>query len=984
MLASALDDGESGKGSTVLLAGEGGVGKTRLVKALADQATRRGWNVALGRAYPVESGVPYALFSDALLPVLRKLDASALNVLTRGGSAELAYLFPALAPPGERERSAGRENPTEFKARLLWNFAQFLGRFAARQPLLIVLENLQWADASSLELLHFVARQLGAEKIVLLCTYNEAERDLNPTLRGTEQSLVSLGAARMHRLSPLSRAETEELVHRLFGADRTTTREFVALLFGWTRGNPFFIEETLKALVESGKLREREGTWLGWELEGFDLPRSVREAVIARLDRLPPAARQVAELTAVIGTRASHQALRAVCPLPETEVLAALDELRRQRVLTESTVGDDIVYDFAHPLLQDVLYAELGLARARLLHAAVAEALESFYGARALQHADILALHYARAEARAAAPKAIAYLVAAGRHALAHYANREAANYLSAALDHLDRTSEREVDADVQHLVDELAQVRQRLGEYDAAMALWQRARADAAKQGAASRLARIERRMGLACYWSGRYMEALAHYDAGLAAADRAGEDPLRARILIARGMCYQAFGQPQEAKDEVMQGLAIAERLGDQALLSRAHRAMLLLYVWTGPAELAREHGERAREIALATGDRAVAWSAHWGLAVLEGLTSNASEIARHVAAAEQLADELRSPLLRLWTAEVSIEYASGIGDWDAGLALGERSIALARALGQRTLLPRLLFWTGLIYLGRGDLERSKRYFDEAWTLSGAGADAGRPTDVHTVVPAHTGLTHYYVAAGDYRKAIEVGEAGLAIADRTGYVAWAIYRLMPMITEAALWMQDVELAEKYGTRMRRESEQLGHKLGIAWSDCCDALIAMLRRDHDRAVGLLTGAAEALEAVPFTFDAARVRRKLAWVLQETGDREGAMRELRRAHDTFARLGAEQELSITRSLLRDLGARPPVRATTNGAAGLTGRELGIVRLVADRKSNKEIGTALGISPRTVSTHLSNIFAKMSVGSRAELADVARRSGLVER
>jgi DNA-binding CsgD family transcriptional regulator len=147
--------------------------------------------------------------------------------------------------------------------------------------------------------------------------------------------------------------------------------------------------------------------------------------------------------------------------------------------------------------------------------------------------------------------------------------------------------------------------------------------------------------------------------------------------------------------------------------------------------------------------------------------------------------------------------------------------------------------------------------------------------------------------------------------------------------------------------------------------------------------VQLLRSAAESLEAIPFVPDAARVRRQLGRALIETGDTEGAIRELRRVHEVFSHLGAEPELDDTREQLRTLGARPPQRSVVSGAGGLTGRELEIVRLVAARQSNKEIGTALEISSRTVSTHLSNIFAKLGVASRGELADYARRAGLAE-
>ena len=406
------------------------------------------------------------------------------------------------------------------------------------------------------------------------------------------------------------------------------------------------------------------------------------------------------------------------------------------------------------------------------------------------------------------------------------------------------------------------------------------------------------------------------------------------------------------------------------------------MVLYVWTGPSEQAREHGKRALALAESSGQTSVACTAHWALAMLEGLTGNASAAAHHIAESERLADEVRSPVLRVWTAEVRIEYAAGIGDWDTAISVGERTIALARSLGQRTLLPRLLVWCGLVYLSRGDRERSKRYLDEAWTLADASGPADRPLDVHTVVPVHTGLAAYHLGLREYRRAIRIAEAGLAIADRSGYVVWAIHRLLPVVVEASMWIQDWDRVERYGARLRRDSQRLGQRLGLAWADASDALVAMLKdKDRERAVVLLRNAAESMEAIPYVVDGARLRKMLARALVEMGDREGAMRELRRVHDVFVRLGAESELSETRDQLRELGARPPARSQATGVAGLTGRELDIARLVSDRKSNKQIGETLGISARTVSTHLSNIFGKLDVSSRGELADFVRSSGL---
>jgi DNA-binding CsgD family transcriptional regulator/tetratricopeptide (TPR) repeat protein len=896
-----------------------------------------------------------------------------------------------LATTGDRQSPSGEGDAAEHKARLLWNFTQFLGRLASKQPLLILLENLQWADASSLELLHFVARQLEGQRIVLLGTYNETEREANSVLRTTEHSLLSLGMLTVHRLGALSADEVEDIVHQMFGVDPAATRQFSALLYQSTQGNPFFVEETLKFLVESGALSEVDGRWTGWEMETLHLPPTVRDVVKARIDRLSPNARTITNLVAVIGTRAPHDTLSRVSRLPEQEIMTALDELLGQRIFLETGSVDSICYDFTHPLLQQVIYADLGQARARLLHATIAEALEELYGEAALDHADELALHFARAHSHALGRKAVMYLTAAGRTALDKYANREAANYLTAALEHLDK-DDTIVEVPRKEILTTLARTRQRLGEYEVAMRLWARAREEAIASGELGALAGIEHRMGLACYWSGKYAEALGHYAAGLASATSPRDAALAVRLRLAKGICLQDLGRLSEAQAEVETALdgAAASGLDNAALLARAHRALLLLYAWTGPLDLARTHGLHALSYAKAARQYMLEWTAHWGLALLGGVAGNATQVVEHLAESERLADQMKSPLLPLWSAELRVQYDSGTGDWDRALETAERTISLAQRLSQRTLLPRLYVWAGLIYLWRDQNEKAKEYFDLAWKLAGgeraspSGDGVDRALDVPSIVPAHLGMSSYHLATGNPREAIRIGEAGLEIADRTGYVVWALQWLLPAICEAALEARDFDRAAAHSQRMRRDALRVNHRLGVACADGCDGLLAIHRDgDYARGIALLRSCAEQLEAIPFPPWAARIRHRLGRALLATGEREEGMRELRKAHEVLARLGQTVALDDTRDDLREIGVRPPPRSIATGAAGLTGRELEIARMVATRKSNKQIGGALKISARTVSTHLSNIFVKLSVSSRGELADFVRQNDLTD-
>lgn len=976
LLDRVLTEAAAGRGSALLVRGAGGVGKSRLLAAAAELGARRGFTVAHGRAYPVEAGVPYALFADALLPTLRDLDDAALAVLTRGGEAELAYLFPALAPPAARSAVVAGDDPAELKTRLLWNFTQFLRRFADKQPLLLVLEDVHWADASSLELLHFVARQTAGEPILILAGAVDDAAGRSDGLQALEQSLVSLGVARTLALAPLDEDETRDLICRAFEVEPEVVREFATRLYGWTRGNPYFIQETLQTLVDAGKLERRSGRWAGWDVRELTLPKTIRESLLARFGRLDRDARQTADLAAVIGTRVSHGVLRSVSSLPSEALLAALDALRGARVLEERQDGRAVVYDFAHPLVRETLYGELGMARARLLHAAVAEALEAHYGDNARDHANELAYHFARAEAEALAPKAVSYLIAAGSAALERHANREAADYLALALEQGERCGIEEATSPTARcrlLVDQ-ARARQRLGEHDAAIALLRRARDTSGDEDAAA----LERRIGLALYWSGNQEEALAHWDAGLAAAE---DDPLRAALLLARGSALLDLGDAARGLTDAEEALAIAERIGEPALLARVHRGLVLLYTWTGQPERAREAGARAVALAERAADVVVAFHTHWALAVLEGMTGDTGAMQSHVEACDRLAQELRSPLLWLWTAETWVEYHGATGDWDTAIGLGERAVALGRALNAQTILPRLLVWTALLHLGRDDTERAERYVEEAWAL----ADADDPAhgDVHSIVPAHIGRAALHMWREQYTDAIRVGEAGLALAERTGYVFWAIHRLLPIVAESYCHLKDLDGARRTGARLRAYSEPLGHTLGLAWADSVDAVLAWLGGDAKTSVALLRDACEALEAIPIVPDATRLRRQLAGRLAEIGDRDAALQELRRVHESLARMGIERELDKARIQFKEVGAKPPMRSVAEGTEALTGREVEIARLVAERKSNKAIGKALGISARTVSTHLSNVFKKLGIESRGELADFVKGGGLLE-
>jgi DNA-binding CsgD family transcriptional regulator len=980
VLRSALQKAAAGAGQVAVLRAPVGSGRSRLCETIRDEADRKSFLTATGRASPLESGVPYALFCDLLEPLLRRESADTLTALTRGAE-EFRLLTPTLAHLHPAASGLPAIGGADVRNRLLWNFPSFLDRLRRERPLLLILEDLEWADPSSVELVHFLGRRIAEIPGVLLLSIDSDQAGGEGSASQAVHSLVSRSGAALLQPRPLAAAEVEQAVSEAFGVAPEVVRPFAHRLHRWTGGNPLFVQETLDALVDSGHLNRRGDRWTGWNLHHLVPSGSVRDLIVQRLDSLSPQSREVADLAAVLGIRVRFEPLRRAAGLGDAELLRALEEVERVRILSEGTEAGEVVYLFQHPVVQDVLIREIGLARARILHGRVARSLEEIYGEAAAEHAEEIAVHILQAGREVPSEKGATLLATAGREALRTHANREAIGFLAGALRLLPREAGT-AHAERLAILPQLARAHQRIGAYAEADEILQEARALAEAAGDEGARARILRRLGLGAFWAGEPRSALAYWDEALRIAQGAGKVELEARIRLAASTCLQDLARHEEALSEATAALRLGEEVDSDRIRVAAHRTLLLLHTWSGPPDLAHQHGEAALALANRLADPMARFSVHWAMAVLEGLTGHAEGVRCHLDAAATIADEMESPLAQLLLAEIEIQYAEGLGHWDRGVDLASEAIDMARELNQRLILARILVASGMLDLGRGDMEDARARLDEAWELAraGAGGEAG-PGAAHLAILAHAGRAALLSSEGQFDESARVAEAGLALADRGGYLAWGVHRLLPTLAIALLHLRDLEGAARATRKLRHDAERMQHRLGLIWADAADGFIAWLSGDSERAAKLMAEAAARLEEVESIPDAARLRRQLAGRLAEIGERDAAIRELRRVHDILARIGAEPELDKARGQFREVGARPPSRGQVPGSGLLSAREVEIARFVAARKSNKTIARELGISPRTVGTHLSNIFRKLEVDSRAELGDRVREGGL---
>ncbi|MGW8268457.1 MAG: ATP-binding protein, partial [Longimicrobiales bacterium] len=492
-------------------------------------------------------------------------------------------------------------------------------------------------------------------------------------------------------------------------------------LHTWTQGNPYFLEQTLESLIRSGRLQQKGGTWVGWEIREMELPPTVRDALRSRLTALPAEARTLAELAAILGTRAPFNLLRALSPLEEGVLLETLDLLVAREILVEGLGEVGVVYDFNQTLVRETLLAEMGLARARLLHGKVARELEAHFGKKAPEFATTLAFHHLEGDAEEGASNALLYLTLAGRSALERYGNSEAARYLRAALRLLEGGEfggdpPQDLPASRLEILRDLARALTRLGKYEDAIPYWEAAVKEGERRGLTEEVGEYRRRIGIIRSYHGEPFEALREFDTILSSPPGSISPALAARARLRKGVALEELGRSKEATEELEGVLDAAVELNDPNLLAQAHRALVLLNIWTGRGDRVRSHADQALELARKSGARSVEFWTYWGLAVYEGLLGNTGPMEELVEKAEEAARAMRSPLLRLRSSELAIEQAAATGRWNRGIAIGEQACAVARALSQNTLLPRILVWTSLIYLGKGEVELARPLIEEA----------------------------------------------------------------------------------------------------------------------------------------------------------------------------------------------------------------------------------------------------------------------------
>jgi len=510
-LREALTEADEGRGQLVALVGEGGIGKTSLLSAFAADALSTQARVLLGRCYESTRILPFGPWVDAVRTGNILADEALLGTLDPTWRAELTRLFPEIP-------AASLPPSSDNALRLFESMARLLERLAASQLLVLMIEDVHWADEMSLRLLAFMARRIPSWRVLLVVTSRDEDLTDATAARRTMDELSHEPHVTRATLAPLTRPDTVELIRALARGrgEANTPTQLEEQVWTVSEGNPFVAVETTRALLDGA---------LAPESSSMPLPERVRSMIAARLDRLSDPARLLAAVAAVIGREFEFGLLHRASGLDEASAAEGVEELVRCRLLHD--VGER--FDFTHHRLQAVVYGRLLPPRRKLLHRRVGEALEGLASADPARDPLALGLHFREGEVW---DKAVVHLRRAGVRAVERSANREAAACFEralAALAHLPESPSTLEQAFEIHL--ELRPVLVLLGEVRRALERLREAEALAERTNDDRRRGRVCAFMAYTHSQRGVLDEALASATRALAIADVLGD--LRLRIL-------------------------------------------------------------------------------------------------------------------------------------------------------------------------------------------------------------------------------------------------------------------------------------------------------------------------------------------------------------------------------------------------------------------------------------------------------------------
>ena len=967
-LTRALSNARQGHGQVVLLAGSGGIGKTRLAQQMAAQAEQDGVSVVWGRCLE-EPGAPlYWPWRQLIRSYLRRSgDADPAQTLG-AGLADIASIVPELAAQSSAPQPNAEAGDTaQSRFRLFDAVAGFWRRAAQQGPQMLVFEDLHWADATSLRLFAFLAAELEDSALLLVGTYRDTELSRQHPLFDTLAELARSPAFHRIELTGLNHRETEEFVVAAGGGPASAN--FLSAIHARTEGHPLYLEELLRLMKET-RAPQALGSVIDDPRLLIKIPTGVREVIGKRLNRLSVSAGRLLSIAACIGRSFDLDLLAQLeADKSEDEVLLALEEALAVHLI--EPVPQTQQFRFSHALIRESVYDEmLGLRRARL-HLRIGEILERRYGADDYTVLPQLAYHFSEAGPGGAAVKALAYAKQAAEHAGQLLAFEEAVRLYKLALQLQQAHFANDAGQRCGLLLD-LGKVELLLGAGEQARATYQEAAELARIQGLGALFAQAAVGFEKSSVVAARFgepavvllLEAIALHQA---------DDPLRVELLGCLCRAYVYCARADEAKEAHHRAVALARKIGDMSGLRLALASIASGIYWPG---LLHERLVAAHE----------AWA---------------------------IAEALKQPLLNQDLLSYFLLDLIGVGDIPLLTRVREQGLRFSEQSGSLHDQAICRCIEALVAINEGRFADAESWATEALEL-------GRRVAEHLAVGAY-GMQMFCLRReqGRLREALpllqhfvgttpkaQVWQPGLAL----------LYAELDMRPECQVQFDSLSWSRPLATPTDASTMTIAMfaaEVSVYLDDAEHAaLLYPLLKGHagtnlvadsggpclgsaDRLLGRLATVMGQWEVAQRHFEAAlAMDHGTGWRVWLAHSRYAYAVMLRRR-------ASAGDLDRARTLLADALAEstvlgmdaltPRIAALTEAIAaprpafpcGLTEREVGVLRLMAMGRNNREIGQVLTISPNTVANHVRSILEKTYTANRTEAAAYASREGLLK-
>jgi ATP/maltotriose-dependent transcriptional regulator MalT len=969
--------------------GEAGVGKTRLVTRFAEQIQQAGGRVLLGGCIELgEGSLPYGPLVQAMRGLGRGLEPAALADIVGSERALLARMLPELGRTEHTDESTSASPivGSSSQARLFEAFLGLLERLGEQSPTVLVVEDLHWADRSTLDVLTFLVRNLRTA-VLLVLTYRTDDLHRRHPVRPFLAELDRSERAERLDIERFDRSEIASLLEASLGSDPPD--ELVEQIYRRSGGNVFFAEELLAAL------RVRNGN--------AQLPPSLENVLLSRVQILPEDVQSTLRIVAAASGPVEHQLLAAVSDLPEADLLAALRTAVTHQMLVPDPASE--TYAFRHALTQEALYGDLLPGERAQIHAAFARVLSERPRPADPSHDTTpgrLAYHWMRAHNPA---EALPAAMEAGLQSQAAYGFADARRHFETVLELWDQVAgpEQRLGLDRATVLRRAAESAYLAGDPNRAITLTRAALAAIDEAADPVRAGLSHALLGGYLYATGG-QGALAEYQAAVRLVPGLPPRAERAQVLAALGEALMAQCRYRESRELCEEAIAIAQELGALSQEGDARRSLGVDLAFLGDLEAGVRELTEARQIAQAVGrvDEVARC-----FATLSGLLETCGELEAATTVALEGAEFAASHGLGRWHSPFLTATAGRAlfarGRWD------DADMLLRRAADR--VAPELAAARVSIGCARSQLDISRGRAESAAKCLAEAGDAY----LHTVKQPWFGAPLFVAMAELALLEGRLADAEAAVAEGLQVAGGDLSYAAPLYVLGVRALADhADMA-----RARRDSNQVieacqhGNALGVelrarvvpdgtdeaiptprtkAYGSVAEAELARLAGSSDP--GLWAAAAQGWERQAEPYPAAYARwREAEALLMGGAARERVEAVLRAAYATARALGALPLCTEIEGLARrgrlSLGTEAPTPITSEPSSplarlGLTAREQEVLALVATGRTNRQIAETLFISPKTATLHVSNILSKLGVTNRVEAATIAYRLGVVSR